>query len=235
MIAIATFALNATAGTIVVELPEGLTAKSATLADRDARPLPGRGAIDGQTVRFQKLESDTPHSIVITLADGGILHGADLSWHNEEPANPEAGAMTQDDLAQVNAIVTDVQAFTNKHQILHLRGDHERAVAVLQLVRDREFHADKGGEIIWRIEIWYFRNNNGGWEKERQLNRILRRERFGTREGYDAATKPVKWVPELGGIVLSDEQPSVTVKLPSTAGTPTPGGTASSESTKPAE
>ncbi len=48
------------------------------------------------------------------------------------------------DLSEIRAIL-DVPRFYNKCEPLLLKGDHDRATALVQLVRDKEFYGDKGG------------------------------------------------------------------------------------------
>ena len=134
-------------------------------------------------------------------------------WYNEEPAKKDAGDMDKDDREQIRAIVQDVPGFYNKRDFLLLQGDHDRAVALLRLVRDNGFVNDKGGEVIWRIELWYFKNQLGGWEAVPQQNKVLRRERFARAAARDAVEKSLHWIPRLGGLHVSKNEPVRTVTL----------------------
>jgi hypothetical protein len=95
-------------------------------------------------------------------------------------------------------------------------------VALTRLIRDTNFHADKGGEVIWRIELWYFQFHYGGWEKIGQVNRVLRRERFGSADQFQAATAKLRWTPELGGIRLAKDHASTAITLAPPATQPAP-------------
>ena len=141
-----------------------------------------------------------------------MLQGVDLSWYDEEPAKKDAGALGDDDREQVRAIVQDVPGFYNKSDVLALRGDHDRAVGLLRLVRDTDFYNGKG-QIVWRIELWYFRNRHGGWEAVAQQNKVLRRERFKNAEAYQAATAPLRWVPALGGLKAGKDEAAKVVTV----------------------
>jgi hypothetical protein len=162
------------------------------------------GQIDGRTIVFEDLLPDTPYDVRVVLADGTVLQGVDLGWYNEEPADPEAEPIGDDDRAQIKEIL-GVPRFYNKCDILALRGDHNRATALVRLQRDNGFHSDAGGEIIWRIELWYFKNQYGGWEAVAQQNKVLRRERFASKAAYDADAGKIRWTPELGGLRVSSK------------------------------
>ncbi len=84
----------------------------------------------------------------------------------------------------------------------------------MRLQRDKDFVGNTGDEIVWRIELWYFKNQHGGWEAVAQQNKVLRRERFKTREAYRSATEKLKWTPELGGIRIAKDQPRLKITLP---------------------
>ena len=157
------------------------------------------GKVDGRTVVFEGLLPDTPYDVRVVLKDGTVLQGVDMAWYNEEPADEEAGEITDDDREQINGIL-GVTRFYNKVVVLALRGDHDRATALVRLVRDTEFYGDKGGEIVWRIELWYFKNQYGGWEAVGNQNKVLRRERFRSKAAYDADAGKIRWTPELGGV-----------------------------------
>ena len=194
-----------------VEIPQKMNVKSAVAEQRDAK-LQTAGQIQGQKIVFHNLLPDTPYDLALTLADGTVLQGVDMSWYNEEPAKADAGAMTDDDREQIRAVLQDIKDFMNRKDIVRLSGDHSRAVLLCQLIRDRDFHADKGGEIIWRIELWYFKNDYGGWGKISQVNKVLRRERFTDAAAFAAATKKIQWTPQLGG-VQAGKDGQTTLKL----------------------
>jgi hypothetical protein len=97
---------------------------------------------------------------------------------------------------------------------LQLRGDGSQAVGLVQLVRSKTFHGDKGDEVIWRIELWYFKNEYGGWSKIAQVNKVVRRERFKTEGDYQAATARLEWIPDLGGIMMPKGDAGRTISLP---------------------
>ena len=83
----------------------------------------------------------------------------------------------------------------------------------MQLVRDKAFHSDSGDEVIWHIELWYFKNQHGGWEKVQQENKILRRERFATHKEYQDVVDHLRWTPQLGGLTVAKGENELSVTL----------------------
>jgi len=204
------------AGDIVVRVPEGTHVDAA-----EASPAKSDTAIDGvvtgQSVRIKGIQPDVPYDVALTLADRSVLQGVDMRWYSLEPAKPGAGEMDDDDHQQITSILKDVPSFYNRDDLLLLQGDHDRAVALVQLVRDQSFHSDKGGEVICHVELWYFKNRHGGWEKVQQSNRVLRRERFASAKAFHDAVDHLRWVPALGGLKLGKDQQELVVTLPADA------------------
>ncbi len=201
------------AGAIVVNVEGGEPVSAIALSRRLKVETDGR--VDGNTVRFDKLLPDTPYDIEITLKDGTILAGMDLGWYEEEPAQlprPKAEPLTDADREEIRAIVQDIPSFYNRTELLALAGDRDRAVALVQLIRDTPFHGAAPGEIIWRVELYYFKFQAGGWEKVQQQNQPLRRDRLRNRQQYEDVVGPLRWTERLGGLrVGKDETRTITI------------------------
>jgi hypothetical protein len=134
-----------------------------------------------------------------------VLQGVDMGWYGDEPLTGDVKPMDEDDRKQIQELFDGIKAFENKRKMLLISGNHERVTILAELIRDTAFYSDKGGEIIWRIELWYFKNQHGGWEKIAQANKVLRRERFTKKEDFEKATA-TKWIVELGGIKLAKDE-----------------------------
>jgi hypothetical protein len=212
----------ARAGELTVQLLPGMKPASAT-ATASGVDLAIDGTIKDGVITFQKLLPATPYDVKVTLEDGTILQGVDLSWYNEDPPKPNAGKFNDDDRKEVQAIM-DVPSFYNKNDILLLNANHDRAVVLAQLIRDNAFHSDTGDEVIWRIELWYFKNEYGGWAKINQVNKILRRERYASHAEYESAVSKIKWTPQLGGISVPKNGTLVVQLTPPKAPTTEPAG-----------
>jgi hypothetical protein len=198
--------------TLVVELPAQFNVASAVATARSLK-LDSPGVVGEGKVTFANLLPDTPYDIRLTLNDGTVLTGVDLSWYNEEQAKPDAGELADDDREQIRALVQDVRQFYDRSEILQLTGDHDRAVALVQQIRDSAFHSDKGGEVIWRLEIWYFKNRHGGWERISQQNKVLDRQRFAGKADYQRATARTRWLADLGGVRIPRGEDAKTLRL----------------------
>jgi hypothetical protein len=210
-LAILTLAAICRAGTLVIESPPGKTITSGTLQS-DANQQAIKGTCDKGTLAFTNTPADVPLMVQATLADGTTVQGVDLSWYAKDKSPADTPPLTDDDREAIRAIVQDIPSFYNKSTIKLLAGDHSRTTALVELVRDTDFHAGKGN-IIWRVELYYFKFQYGGWEKVSQQNKVLRRERFKSMDQYKSATEKLKWSAELGGIkVKTDETKQVKIK-----------------------
>ena len=139
--------------------------------------------------------------VEVMARDGTRLIGVDMAWYAPVAARAgavKAGELSEEDRKSIQEIC-GVPSFYDRCEILLLQGDADRAVGLMQLVRDRDFHAGKG-EVIWRAELWYFEFQNGGWAKVSQQNKVLDRQRFTSREKYLEYVRPIRFVPKLGGI-----------------------------------
>jgi hypothetical protein len=184
---------------IVVKLPADMKIFA-------ARAVTGNSAVEGKRtdsgVRFAKLKPDVPYTIALESSDGHVERGVDLSWLDSEKPNPDAGALDDDDKQQINSILKDIKSFYDRTDALAISGDHDRTVVLVQRIRDSKFHSDSGGESIWRIELWYIKNEAGGWAKVNQQDRLIRRERFDSSATMKQEIEKTHWRPDLGGIKL---------------------------------
>lgn len=156
---------------------------------------------DGQVVKAA-VQAGRP--VEVTVKDGTRLIGVDMGWYAPVAAGAaKAGELGEDDRKSIQEIC-GVPSFYDRTEILLLQGDADRAVGLMQLVRDRDFHAGKG-EVIWRAELWYFEFQNGGWAKVSQQNKVLDRQRFASREKYLEYVRPIRFVPKLGGIKAGEK------------------------------
>lgn len=132
--------------------------------------------------------------------------GVDMSYHRAiEPTT----ALTPEDRAWLNEFVTQMPQFYDKCRILWLAADHGHATALVELIRTRDFYADKGGDIVYRTELWYFENLFGGWAKDRNTEKVMARWR-----GKPGAIETNwQWVPMLGGIAIKADGSSDPIKL----------------------
>lgn len=205
----------AAGASLTLKPPAGLSVKSAVAINPDMKlDIPGK--LTREAIIFDNLLPESPYNIAITLDDGTILQGVNMEWYGMEPRKSDAGPISDDDRKEVTTLLTDVKAFENKKNMLMMDGDNTRVTALVELIRDVEFHAS-GGNITWRIELWYFKNEFGGWAKVSQQNKVLRRERFKNKAAFDAAVPKIKWIPSLGGLRVKKGQDQLEVNLPAEA------------------
>jgi hypothetical protein len=227
IVLVMSFVPQTDAGSITIKLPQGMVADKATATTEKLPQSSLNGKIKGNTITFADALPGSKYEVQITLKDGSVLQGVDMGWYSIVPDKPGAEALNDDDKQQMTDVLKKVLSFYNINDVVVIQGNHNRAVMLVQLVRDKAFHSDKGGdEVIWRPELWYFENHHGGWEKVQQTDRVLRRERYPSHDAYHAVIDHIRWTPELGGLRPTPKSPDVTVTLPADAGVaiPPPGG-----------
>lgn len=210
----------ARAGTITITLPPDISIVKAAATTEKEPKTTITGTIGATTVTFADPIPGSVYEAQLTLKDGTVLQGVDMGWYSRVPDKPDAGELTDGDRQQMKDVLTKVLSFYNVNEVTLLKGNHNRAVMLVRLQRDKAFHSDQGDEVIWRPELWYFQNDHGGWEKVLQTDRVLRRERFATQKDFHAVVDFLKWVPELGGLKATPKNPDVKVMLPANAGIP---------------
>lgn len=140
--------------------------------------------------------------------DGGTTRweGADMSYHRPIlPAKP----ITDEDKTWLNEFVMQIPQFYDKCRILWLAADHGHATALIELSRTREFYDSKNGDIVYRVELWYFENLFGGWAKDRNTEKVMARWR-----GKPPAIETNwQWVPALGGIAIKADGDHDPIKI----------------------
>jgi hypothetical protein len=128
--------------------------------------------------------------------------GVTMDYHREIlPADVAA----DDDKKWLENFVKETPAFFDTCRILHLAADHKHATALVELKRTRDFHAQKNGEIIYRVELWYFENQFGGWAKDKNTEKVLARVR--------TPKLPKNWqfLPALGNLSPSEKPLAITL------------------------
>lgn len=138
---------------------------------------------------FRKLPGDATYDVCVDLAGGRSLEGIDLDFvearmvrlagerRKQLGLRPErTHRFTQADADWMAKWLKGIKDFTDHRRALYIRGHGKRATMLMEGMRTTEFHASKG-TIVWRIELWYFEERFGGWEKLNNQERVLRRVR----------------------------------------------------------
>jgi len=140
---------------------------------------------------FKGLPGDAAYDLCIVTVDGAGIEGIDLSWHEARwlrlaalrrrqlglPAET-THKFSRSDVRELLKYVRDLKDFTDLRRVLYLAGHGRRAVMLVEVMRTRPFHARRGDELIWRIELWYFMYHYGGWERVPNVERVLERRRI---------------------------------------------------------
>lgn len=173
------------------------------------------------TVRFEQLPGDQSYDLVIRTPEGRNIEGIDLSFVDSpllrlarkgrklrglEPLPTHR--FTREDAKEIAAFASRQEDFMDWSRTLYVRGHGHLATALVERMRTRAFYAG-AGEVIWRIELWYFQWQGGQWVRLPNQARVLRRER----------TSPARWAgidvsyhPELS-VFVDDQGKSVPVKF----------------------
>ena len=94
-----------------------------------------------------------------------------------------------------------ISKFENSFRVIYAAGTPEKAKALVELRRDGGHYAEKGSEVIWRVEVWSFAWANGAWETLNRAAKVLERLRI-QRAEFDKLDR--FFDPKLGGISVKD-------------------------------
>jgi hypothetical protein len=182
-----------------------------TSSENPHDPFIYEGVVDAATGAFHidRLLPNKAYDLIVWTADAAGVRtrweGACMDYHR--PIIPST-ACTPDDRTWLENFVKEMPAFYDKARVLRIAADHKHATLLVELARTRAFHSDKGGELIYRVELWYFENLFGGWAKDKNTERVLVR----WRGDGNAIDRNWQFLPELGG--LTPGQAPITLTLP---------------------
>lgn len=201
------------AADLALTVPADVDVSAAQAVVPGAEKLGATGHVASRTVTFAGLVPDAAYDIRLTLRDGRILWGVNVGWYDMEEVDASAGPLSDDDRKEIQDIC-NIPSFYDKSTVLLYTGNHDRATGLMQLLRDRNFHAGKN-EVIWRAEVWFFKFQNGGWERVNQQMRLMDRRRFASPAEYKKAVGPIRFIPRLGGITPQKKDERLKVELSS--------------------
>jgi len=163
---------------------------------------------------FHNLPGDAAYDICIRTVDGRSIEGIDLRFVDQRfldlaaarrkqlhlPAE-QPRKFTRSDAEQLLEFVEKLKDFMEIRRVLYVRGHGARATVLVELMRDRAFHSSAGDELIWRVELWYFRYEAGGWRRLANQERVLRRRRI-DRQSWRKIS--LEYYPQLSAYVAAD-------------------------------
>ena len=160
------------------------------------------GGFDSDTdeFRFSHLERGRRYDLIIRTAKSRI-EGVDMRLARQVDAASERiddpRPFEAEDEDEIRSLIIKPKRFMNEVEPLYVRGRDRQAVALVSLARTREFHSSKRGEVVWRVELWRFRWQFGGWERVPNVENVLYRERI---KGKTWESMRVAFDPALGGL-----------------------------------
>ncbi len=131
-----------------------------------------------------------------------------------DPALPSNSPSPPDEVRDwIRKDIANARHYENKVTPLFMTGDRKQVRVFMQLLRDdaTSFDADFGAPVATlRHEFWQYTNRTGGWVKERKtkvVDRVL------------SAKSEMRhwtwvWIPELGGIEITDSPIRISYQLP---------------------
>ena len=168
---------------------------------------PKTGAFEAKTLRL-----GTYNFVIKT--PWGRLEGVDMTprvseydilippeYRTEDLGKPPEGTLSDEDTKGIRLIIYGIKHYENKVRDLYLTGTSDKAVALMELMQDTDFHSRKGDEITWRMEQWFYEKKYGGWLTFR--TRCLYRFRV---SGAAWATWGWQFEPALGGIDITEDR-----------------------------
>lgn len=170
-------------------------------------------SFDRKTGRFgfKDLPGDASYDLCFRTRDGREIEGIDLDFVDRRMVRlaalrrkqlgmaPErTGPFESRDVKQMVDFVAGMKDFMEIRRVLYIKGRGIRATMLLELMRTRDFYSRKGSEVIWRVELWYFKNHFGGWDRLPNQERLLRRLRV-DREKWQKVN--LEYFPQLSAYV----------------------------------
>jgi len=171
------------------------------------------------------------YDLVVTTPNGARFEGADMTYRESELdelareqerqqgiVREKPGPLTDEDKKWLTDHVFGVKRFEDFRKIGAIAGNTQEATLLLELLRRRAFHGMNGKEIIWRVELWYFKKQGGGWEHVANTDVVLERQRM---PAAQFAKLRHIFTATLGGIAVDKDGKSapVTYAIPANAKT----------------
>jgi hypothetical protein len=194
-------ALAADTGTIVGTLEKPDTIKSVAAVLREDPPVTYPGKLDPKTGQFTVpgLPLDKAFDLLIDLNSGARLEGVNMRVKRTDfkDADPP---LVKADAEKLKEITKGLSKFEDVHEFLAVGGNAQHAAVVMNKLRTKPFYESKPGEIVWRLEVWFYEREelDDPWVKEQETLFVIHyRERL-PRAEYDK--KSVTLDPKLGGL-----------------------------------
>ncbi|MFP4054173.1 MAG: hypothetical protein ACLFV7_09965 [Phycisphaerae bacterium] len=177
------------------------------------RYKPDRWDPNSGAFAFCDLPGATRYDVCLETTDGREIEGIDLSPPDQRllklaerrreqldlPAE-RTHRFTREDANELVQWVAQADDLLEDRRVLYVQGHGKRATLLVELMRTRAFHAS-GGAIVWRVDLWHFHHQFGGWDRLANTETTLRRLRV---RPDDWKKVHVEWTPALTADVDAD-------------------------------
>ena len=206
------FAAVADTGSVVgaIEKPDAVKSVAAILRDDPQVNYPGK--LDLKTGQFTipGLPLDKSYDLIIDLTSGARLEGVNL---RVKPTDFKDGdpPLIKTDEEKLKEITKSLSKFEDVHEFLAVGGNAQHAAVVVNKLRTKPFYESKPGEVIWRLEVWFYEREEltDPWVKEQDTLFIIHyRERL---EKVEYDKKAITLDPKLGGLRPTAKDPKIDV------------------------
>jgi hypothetical protein len=188
-------------GTIVGTVDKPDAVKSVAAIYRADPPVTYPGKLDPKTGQFTilGLPPDKSYDLVIDLTSGARLEGVNLKVKPTDFKDRDPPLIKADE-EKFKAITKSLSKFEDVHEFLAVGGNAQHAAVVMNKLRTKPFYESKPGEVVWRLEVWFFAREelDDPWVKEQDTLFVIHyRERL-PKADYDK--KSITLDPKLGGL-----------------------------------
>lgn len=202
--------IAADTGTVVGTVDRPDAVKSVSAVYRDDPPVTHPGKLDAKTGAFTipDLPLDKPYDILIDLAGGARLEGVNIRVKKTDFVDADPPLIKADE-ARLKEITTKLSKFEDVHEYLAIGGNAQHAAVVVNKLRTKPFYESKPGEVIWRLEVWFYEREelDDPWVKEQDTLFVIHyRERL-QKADYDK--KSLTLDPKLGGVKPTKDEPKI--------------------------
>ena len=195
------FPASADTGAVTGTVDKSDGVKSITAIFRDDKPVTYDGKLDPKSGQFtiDKLPLDKPYDLIIDLKTGARLEGVNMRVKKTDFVDADP-PLIKEDKAKLKEITTKLSKFEDIHEYLAIGGNCQHAAVVVNKLRTRPFYESKEGEVIWRLEVWFYHREEleDAWVKDPDTLFVIHyRERL---PKADYEKKSITLDPKLGGL-----------------------------------
>lgn len=205
-------AAEPTTGTIVGKIAPAANVQSVIAFQRLDPPRKYPATFDAKTGSFTIAGLPLGHSydLIIDTSTGSRVEGVNLRVPKSDFLDGDP-PLTKADVEKLRKLALSLNQFEDHIEVLAIAGHGQHCAMLLHKLRTKPFYESKPGEIIWRLELWYFEREEleDAWQKVQDTLFIVHyRERL-QKKVFDQ--KDLTLDPKLGGLTPTAEMPRLDV------------------------